>query len=47
MPGTLSRDLKLRKLEKKRVTGFRKQEVLVVAHGSGHNATIVTVDTRK
>ena len=46
VPETLTRDVKLRKLSTKRQTGFKKCEVLVLAHGGGHNATIVVVDKR-
>ena len=48
VPTTLSRDLQLEKLEKgkKRKTSFKKKEVLVVAHGGGHQATLVVVDER-
>jgi len=39
----------LRKLEKgsKRKTKFEKCEMLIVAHGGGHNATIIVVDKRR
>lgn len=48
VPATLSRDDQLRKLgpRMKRKTLFTKHELLVVAHGGGHNATIVVVDKR-
>lgn len=48
VPAELTRDLLLRKLEKKkkRKTHFEKCEMLVVAHGGGHNATIIVVDKR-
>jgi hypothetical protein len=49
VPAELSRDNKLRKLEKgsKRKTKFEKCEMLIVAHGGGHNATIIVVDKRR
>lgn len=48
VPATLTRDVHLRKLpdKRKRHTRFDKVELLVVPHGSGHNATLVVVDKR-
>jgi hypothetical protein len=48
VPANLSRDSELIKLDKgkKRATKFEKKEVLVIAHGGGHQATLVVVDRR-
>jgi hypothetical protein len=39
--------VQLRRLTEKRATRFTKKEVGIVAHGGGHQATIVVVDVRE